>query len=87
MHAQWHRTQDMQFAPRVLHFSAFHLFSDESEGDSEGDEAVRSQVPTGSQARKRIESILGMGKMLSVLSVLNYIGIFIPASSLCVLAR
>ena len=24
MHAHWHRTQDMQYAPRVLHFSAFH---------------------------------------------------------------
>ena len=29
MHAHWHRTQDsMQYAPRVLHFSAFHYFSD-----------------------------------------------------------
>ena len=25
MHAHWHRTQDMQYAPRVLHFSAFHF--------------------------------------------------------------
>ena len=26
MHAHWHRTQDnMQYAPRVSHFSAFHL--------------------------------------------------------------
>ena len=24
-HAHWHSMKEMQFAPRVLHFSAFHL--------------------------------------------------------------
>ena len=27
MHAHWHRAQDMQRAPRVMHFSAFHFYS------------------------------------------------------------
>ena len=32
MHAHWHRMQDMQYALRVLHFSAFHCEGSGEEG-------------------------------------------------------
>ena len=51
MHAHWHRTQDMQYAPRVLHFSAFHI----------------TMSPTGSQeCRENLDRIMAACSELGV---------------------
>ena len=67
MHAHWHRKQDMQYAPRVLHFSAFH-FNWHNAKTLENNSVLNMHISFGTDLLLSISNIGSILKRLTIIS-------------------